>query len=227
MGGEKIKAFSLEAGGQMHQDKSYNEWLGIHNRAAKDYINSEWSREVFLGVAKKRKSLFSKAKGNVLDVGCGYGINVPYLINADHITGIDFSPVMIEKARETALSSKVPVELRLGDAEALDFPDNSFDTVISSLSTCSFYDPTKALKEMRRVSKPGGQILLIEHGRSSWEWLGRYQDNTVNQQIEQGGCRWNQEPQELVKEAGLDILQANRALLGVFHTMVVSPAKVS
>lgn len=209
----------------MQQNKSYKEWLGIHNRAARDYINSEWSREVLFGVAKKRKSLFSKATGNVLDVGCGYGINLRYLTQATHITGIDFSPVMIEKARETARSSKVPVEVRLGDAEALDFPDDSFDTVISSLSICSFYDPIKALKEMWRVCKPDGQILLIEHGRSSWQWLGRYQDNTVHQQIEQGGCRWNQEPQDLIKEAGLRILNADRTLLGIFHTMVVSPAK--
>jgi ubiquinone/menaquinone biosynthesis C-methylase UbiE len=211
----------------MQQHKSYNEWLGIHNRAARDYINSEWSREVFLGVAKKRKTLFSKATGNVLDVGCGYGINFPYLSNADHITGIDFSPVMIKKANEMARNSKVPVEVRLGDAEEIDFPDNSFDTVISSLSTCSFYDTMKALKEMQRVCKPDGKILLIEHGRSSWEWVGRYQDSHVHEQIEQGGCRWNQEPQELVKEAGLKILNADRALLGIFHTMVVSPAKGS
>jgi ubiquinone/menaquinone biosynthesis C-methylase UbiE len=209
----------------MQQDKSYKEWLGIHNRAARDYINSEWSREVFFGVAKKRKSLFSKAKGNVLDVGCGYGINFPYLIHADHITGVDFSPVMIEKARETARHTTIPVDVRLGDAEALGFPDNSFDTVISSLSTCSFYEPIKALKEMKRVCKPAGQIFLIEHGRSSWEWLGRYQDRTVHQQIEQGGCRWNQEPQDLIQEAGLLVVSANRTLWGILHTLVISPAK--
>jgi len=209
----------------MRQNKSYNEWLSIHNRAARDYMNSEWSTEVFLGVAKKRKALFSKATGNVRDVGCGYDINFPYLSNADHITGIDFSPVMIKKANEMARKSKVPVEVRLGDAEALDFPDNSFDAVISSLSTCSFYDTPKALKEMQRVCKPDGKILLIEHGRSNWDWLGRYQDQTVHQQIEQGGCRWNQEPQELVKEAGLRILKADQALLGIFHTLIVSPSK--
>lgn len=183
------------------------------------------AREVLFGVAKKRKALFTNAKGNVLDVGCGYGINFPYLIHAEQITGIDFSPVMIEKARETARSSKVPTKVQLGDAEALDFADNSFDTVISSLSTCSFYDSIKALQEMQRVCKPEGQILLIEHGCSSWEWLGRYQDNTVHQQIEQGGCRWNQEPQELIKKAGLNILSADRTFLGVFHTMIVSPTK--
>ncbi len=206
-------------------NKSYDEWLRIHNRAAQAYINSEWSREVIFGVGKKRKELFAGATGKVLDVGCGYGINIPYLPNATQITGVDFSPVMLAKAREMARRSKVPVDLRQEDAETLGFPDSSFDTVISSLSTCSFFDPITALQEMGRVCKPDGRILLIEHGRSSWDWLGRYQDRHVQEQIEQGGCRWNQEPQELVKEAGLDILSAERALFGVFHTMTASPAK--
>ena len=209
------------------QNKSHDEWLRIHNCAASVYINSEWSREVLFGVGKKRKALFARATGNVLDVGCGYGINIPYLVNAAQITGVDFSPVMLEKAREIARGSKVPVDLRQEDAEALDFPDNSFDTVVSSLSTCSFFNPIAALQEMQRVCKPNGRILLIEHGRSTWNWLGRYQDRHLNEQIEQGGCRWNQEPQELVKEAGLNILSAERTLFGVFHTMTVSPAKIS
>ena len=216
----------LLAGDQtMQNNLSRNDWLNIHNRAARDYINSEWSREVLLGVARHRKKLFANATGDVLDVGCGYGMNFPYLTNADSIIGVDFSSVMLNKARETMQGSAIKVDLREGDAEALEFPDNSFDTVISTLSTCSFYNPITALKEIRRVCKPDGKILLLEHGRSTWEWVGRYQDNHVHQQIEQGGCRWNQEPQELVKEAGLRILHVQRTLPGIFHTMVVSPAK--
>lgn len=209
----------------MQNDKSRNDWLRIHNRVARDYINSEWSREVLLGVAKQRKKLFAQATGDVLDVGCGYGMNFPYLTNARSITGVDFSSVMLNKAREVIRGTAIKVDLYEGDAEALEFPNNSFDTVISTLSTCSFYSPIKALQEIRRVCKPDGKILLIEHGRSTWKWIGRYQDNHVHQQIEQGGCRWNQEPQELVKEAGLNIVHAERTLLGIFHTMVVSPAK--
>ena len=208
------------------ENYSRNDWLKVHNRAARDYINTEWSREVLFGVAKKRKQLFAQAAGQVLDVGCGYGMNFPYLINATHITGIDFSPVMLEKARSAVLDSGIKADLFEGDAEALKFPDDSFDTVISTLSTCSFFDPVKALKEIRRVCKPDGRILLIEHGRSNWEWLGKYQDKHLHQQIEMGGCRWNQEPQELVKDAGIQITHANRFLFGVFHTITASPAKI-
>jgi ubiquinone/menaquinone biosynthesis C-methylase UbiE len=211
----------------MQNNMTRNDWLKIHNRAARDYINSEWSREVLLGVAKQRKKLFAQATGDVFDVGCGYGMNFPYLTNADSITGIDFNIVMLDKARETMRGTAITVDLREGDAEALEFADDSFDTVISTLSICSFYNPITALKEIRRVCKPNGKILLIEHGRSTWKWVGRYQDNHVHQQIEQGGCRWNQEPQELVNEAGLKILQADRTLLGIFHMMIASPAKAN
>lgn len=211
----------------MQNNMTRNEWLKIHNQAARNYINSEWPREVLLGVAKQRRKLFAQASGDVLDVGCGYGMNFPYLGHVKSITGIDFSSVMLNKAREVMQGASIKVDLREGDAEALEFPDNSFDTLISTLSTCSFFNPITALQEIRRVCKPNGKILLIEHGRSTWGWVGRYQDNHVHEQIEQGGCRWNQEPQELVKEAGLKILQAERTLLGIFHTLIVSPAKVN
>ncbi len=210
----------------MNNGNSRSDWLKIHNRAARDYINSEWSREVIFGVGKMRKDLFVQAYGDVLDVGCGYGMNFPYLTRANSIIGVDFSPVMLNRARETLHETGIRVDLREGDAEALQFPDNTFDTVISALSTCSFFDPIKALHEMERVCKSDGRILLIEHGRSSWKWLGRYQDNHVNEQIELGGCRWNQEPQQLVKEAGLKILHADRRLAGIFHTMVLSPREI-
>jgi ubiquinone/menaquinone biosynthesis C-methylase UbiE len=210
----------------MAGEYSRNDWLRVHNRAARTYINTEWSREVLFGVAARRRTLFSQARGRVLDVGCGYGINFSYLTNATEIMGIDFSPVMLAQGRERMGASKIPVDLREGDAEALDFPDDSFDTVISSLSTCSFFNPITALQEIRRVCKPHGQVLLIEHGRSTWGWIAAYQDRHLYEQMEQGGCRWNQEPQELVQQAGLQILSAKRDMFGIFHTMRVSPAKV-
>src|SRR6266542_2914514 len=125
----------------MQSNITRNDWLKIHNRAARDYINSEWSREVLLGVAKERKALFAQASGDVVDVGCGYAMNFPYLTHAKSITGIDFSPVMLDKARETMRRASIIVDLREGGAAALQLADSSFDTVISTLSTCSFFNP--------------------------------------------------------------------------------------
>jgi ubiquinone/menaquinone biosynthesis C-methylase UbiE len=204
---------------------SRDEWLEIHNRAAQEYTNSAWFRETILGTARLRKRAFATARGTILDVACGDGENFAVLPTAGPIVGVDFSPVMVEKARERARRLGRPIDLHQMDAEALQFPDAHFDTVVSALATCSFLDPIAALREMRRVCRPGGQILLLEHGRSQWAWLGRYQDRTAAQMIERGGCRWNQEPQELIRAAGLRIVTARRSHLGVFHIIHAVPAQ--
>lgn len=203
----------------MHRHFDHAEWLAIHEKAAPDYRAGEWARESFFGVGRMRRELFARAEGRVLDVGAGYGMNLAYLPGATHVTALDFSPSMLAMARQHAARLGVRADLVQGDAERLDFPDASFDTVISALSTCSFFNPVEALREMKRVVRPGGRVLLLEHGRSDWPWLGRYMDRQTISQIENGGCRWNQEPHELVKQAGLRILGARRRFAGVFHSI--------
>ena len=203
---------------------SRDEWLGIHNRAAQEYANSAWFRETVVGTGRLRKRAFATARGAILAVACGDGENFAVLPADSPIVGVDFSSVMLEKARERARRLGRPIELHEMDAEALRFPNAHFDTVVSALATCSFLDPIAALHEMQRVCRPDGQILLLEHGRSQWAWLGRYQDRTAAQMIERGGCRWNQEPQELIRAAGLRIVTARRSHLGVFHSIHAVPA---
>jgi ubiquinone/menaquinone biosynthesis C-methylase UbiE len=107
------------------------------------------------------------------------------------------------------------------DAENLEFADGVFDTVTSSLSTCTFLDPVRALSEMKRVTRPGGLILLLEHGHSSLGWLAKLQDRNVLQHYQQNaGCRWNQDPLRLVEEAGLKVVESRRFGLGMFHAIV-------
>jgi ubiquinone/menaquinone biosynthesis C-methylase UbiE len=209
----------------VHREFSREEWLSIHNRSAGDYQRGEWVRESLLGVGKYRGRMFSKARGKVLDVACGYGLNFGYLPHNIQLTAIEFSPVMLAMGKHHADQLGLSVNIREGDAENLDFADNSFDTVISALSTCSFTDPLAAQREMRRVCKPDGKVLLVEHGRSQNELLGWYQDRNAAQMVEQSGCRWNQQPHELVKEAGLEILSNKRSLLGVFHSIQAIPGK--
>jgi ubiquinone/menaquinone biosynthesis C-methylase UbiE len=107
------------------------------------------------------------------------------------------------------------------DAQRLEFDDGSFDTVTSALSTCTFPDPLQALQEMKRVCRTDGLILLLEHGHSSMRWLANYQDRHVLQHYQQNaGCRWNQDPLDLVRAAGLKILNNKRFGLGMFHAIV-------
>jgi ubiquinone/menaquinone biosynthesis C-methylase UbiE len=104
--------------------------------------------------------------GDVLEVGVGTGRNLPYFSPDIRLTGIDISPAMIELARRRADEPRRGVELRVGDAEALAFPDGSFDTVVFCLTLCSVPDDRRAMAEARRVLRPAGRVALFEHVRS-------------------------------------------------------------
>jgi ubiquinone/menaquinone biosynthesis C-methylase UbiE len=196
-------------------------------RAGK-YERQMWFEQTILGVARLRKQIMSQARGDILDVACGTGLNFPFFSASSRITAIDLSPHMLEIARQKAAQLKLDVRTKVMDAQNLEFPDENFDTVVSSLSTCTFSDPIRALQEMGRVCVPfpAGQILLLEHGRSTWGRLANYQDQHASAHYQtNAGCRWNQEPLELVRAAGLWVLRSKRSRLGIFHSIVAVPNK--
>lgn len=170
-----------------------------------------------------RRALFGKADGRVLDVACGLGMNLQYLPKRVEYVGIDISPDMLEKAEAKYDRLKRGDTLREMDAQNLAFPDDSFDTVISSLSTCTFPDPVTALREMQRVCKPDGKILLLEHGRSDNRAIARFQDWRADAHYENEGCRWNQDPVELVSQAELSVRDSTASLLGIITTIEAQP----
>ncbi len=115
-----------------------------------------------------RKKLWEKVEGyHILEVGVGTGKNFDYYPADARITAIDFSPEMLKQAAHKKDRKNTSVELNLMDVQSLDFADNSFDTVIGSFVFCSVPLPLKGLKELHRVCKPGGQVLLLEHVLSS------------------------------------------------------------
>ena len=176
-----------------------------------------------LGVSRLRRRLLRRASGQVLEVAVGTGKNLRYYPPGCRIIAVDISGEMLNVARKRAAQLSMSVSFLLTDAEALPFPDKSFDTVVSSLTTCTFPNPVAALKEMARVCRPGGRILLLEHGRSDHDWLGRLQDRTADWNAKQLGCHWNGEPSELVREASLNVLEAQRVFFGIFHEIEARP----
>ncbi|WNB75864.1 class I SAM-dependent methyltransferase [Methylomonas koyamae] len=115
-----------------------------------------------------RKKLWSQANGgHILEVGVGTGKNFAFYPDGARITGIDFSPKMLEQAQRKRQRKQIAVDLAQMDVQALDYADNSFDTVIASFVFCSVPKPRRGLKELYRVCKPGGQVLLLEHVLSS------------------------------------------------------------
>jgi len=176
-----------------------------------------------LGVGNLRRKLFPRASGNVLEVAVGTGTNLRYYPPSCRITAVDLSREMLKVACERAAKLSMRARFVLVDGEALPFHNQSFDTVVSSLSTCTFPNPVPALKEMARVCRRDGRVLLLEHGRSDREWLGRWQDRHADKFASRLGCHWNREPLELVRDAGLHIITVRRNFFGVFHEIQAAP----
>jgi ubiquinone/menaquinone biosynthesis C-methylase UbiE len=115
-------------------------------------------------VLKWRSLLWSSVRGNrVLEIGVGTGKNIAYYPPGIEITAIDLSPRMLEHARQRAVEVNTSVHLMTADAQALPFPDASFDAVVATFVFCSVPDPVLGLCEAQRVLKPSGQLLLLEH----------------------------------------------------------------
>ena len=202
-----------------------NKLQSAYDEIADQYDKKIWFDQYILGVARLRKQLMSKASGKILDVACGTGLNIPLFPSGSDITAIDLSSKMLEIARQRATKLNLNLNLAIMDAEHLEFPDGYFDTVVSALSTCTFPNPVKALQEIKRVCRPDGLILLLEHGHSNLPWLARFQDRNEYQHYQDhAGCRWNQDSLDLVQSAGIKVFKSKRNILGMFHSIEATPA---
>lgn len=115
-----------------------------------------------------RKKLWTQVTGqHILEVGVGTGKNFKFYPADGYVTAIDFSPGMLAQAQKKRDRAQLTVNLALMDVESIDYADNSFDTVVASFVFCSVPHPRKGLKELYRILKPGGQLLLLEHVLSS------------------------------------------------------------
>lgn len=175
------------------------------------------------GAEEHHRRLAADAKGEVLEIGAGTGRNLAEYQAADRVVALEPEPDMRARTERRAKRAKVPVEVVDGDAMALPFPDDSFDTVVASLVLCTIPDPGRALGEAHRVLRPGGTLRFYEHVRSDdpklsarqdrwcrpWRWFGR-------------GCHPNRRSVELIEDAGFRVQEAEEYdLSGV--PSIVSP----
>jgi ubiquinone/menaquinone biosynthesis C-methylase UbiE len=195
-----------------------------YDRAARWY---DWLEGVLdlLGLRSLRRQLMRPASGKVLEVAVGTGKNLAYYQRDCRIIALDLSIEMMKVARKRASSRPCPVFFLVADAEALPFADRRFDSVVSSLSTCTFPNPVASLKEMARVCRTEGKILLLEHGRSDREGISRWQDRHADQFVRPLGCHWNREPLELAGKAGLKPIRSRRSFFGIFHRIEAEPTE--
>lgn len=169
------------------------------------------------GVKEIRKHLIAKATGAVLEIGSGTGLNFPYYQNANKVDALEPSSNMRNKSYKRAISAKNPITVLEGSAEKLSYPDNTFDTVVGTLVFCTIPNPELALKEIRRVCKPDGHILLFEHVRLHHAVLGRMQDGlTPIWKRLCDGCHLNRDTLGLVKREGCKVIRMQRFYKNIF-----------
>jgi ubiquinone/menaquinone biosynthesis C-methylase UbiE len=155
-----------------------------------------------------RQITLQTASGVVLEIGAGGGQNFPFY-NTRQVTrveAIEPDASMREHAHQQLPTASVPIHLQDAPVEQLPFPDHSFDTVVATLVFCSVQDPQQGLREIRRVLKPGGQLLLLEHVRSANHVIGWLQGLLVPLTTRcLGNCHWNRDTQASVLQAGFQI----------------------
>ncbi len=124
----------------------------------------DWFSRKYAVLTRQRKlDLFRGIQGNILEIGAGTGVNFEFIPAGVHWTGVDPNPRGLRYIREAAQRTGHEFEFRSGSAGALPFPEASFDSVACTLTLCSVKDPARVLEEVRRVLRPGGQLLFMEH----------------------------------------------------------------
>ncbi|MBJ7602270.1 MAG: class I SAM-dependent methyltransferase [Candidatus Dormibacteraeota bacterium] len=162
-----------------------------------------------------REWVCAQAEGRVLEIAVGTGRNLPFYPPNVCVIGIEFSPAMLEIGRRRGAELGIEVDLREGDAQALDFHDESFDTVVITLALCSIPDDRKTVVEAWRVLRPGGRLLLLEHVRSpllAVRWLQRIVDFFT---VRFEGDHLLREPLEQLRVAGFVVDRLQRSKLGI------------
>ncbi|MFO7933961.1 MAG: class I SAM-dependent methyltransferase [Bacteroidales bacterium] len=172
-----------------------------YNRIARIYDVLDYPMEK--GFSRWRRELLSEAEGDVLEIGIGTGKNIAYYPENVNLTGIDFSEKMIEIARRKA-KDRDHVRLMVMDAENLDFDGDAFDTVVTFCVFCSVPDPVRGMKEMKRVCRKDGKILMLEHVRSNKKVIGRMMDILNPVPLNIYGANINRRTYQNLLKAGFD-----------------------
>lgn len=169
------------------------------------------------------RNQFENTDGRVLDVACGMRTSDQHIPETIELVESDICPEMLAKVRERRDQSNPNGEIQQMDAQALTFPDGSFDAVISTHSTCTFPDPAAALEETESVCRPTVQVLLVELGRSSVGSIARFQEWRADVDDNKMGCRSTRAPVEHGLKAGLPIPKTESRMFGILTTIEAQP----
>ncbi len=194
--------------------------LGQQLRAAVyDLVNARFERAH--GAALRRRQL-ARARGRVLEIGAGTGANLPHYPDAiEALTVSEPNEAMLRRARRRQRDVSRPATLLAASADRLPFADGSFDTVVCTIVLCTVPDQAAALREVRRVLRPGGQLLFAEHVRSDDPRGARWQDRLERPwRAIADGCHPNRDTGAALRRAGFEIEIAERGRLPMVPPLV-------
>lgn len=172
-----------------------------------------------------RRKIFQFVRGKTLEVAVGAGMNFAFYPKDIEYTGVDFSSKMIDEAKEAAKIYGIKADFILSDVESLDFPENTFDTIVSAGSLCGYDNPVHVLNLFNRWCKEDGQILLMEHGLFSVPALAWIQKKLDPLTVKAIGCHQNRDILDIVKQSNLIIKKVERAVLGYLYLIWAKPQK--
>ena len=195
------------------------------------------------GILEMRREMIARARGRVLEVAGGTGRNLAFYGNAvSELLITDYSEKMLQVAACKVAEQRAKrggeaggsgdgglsrVTLAVTDASSLALPSAAYDTIVDTFGLCSFEAPERALEEMARCCKPGGEILLLEHGVSSWSLLAWWQQHRLNRHVVRWGCYWNRDILQMVRDSGLKVLEVQRRHLGTTYMVRCTPSAPS
>jgi ubiquinone/menaquinone biosynthesis C-methylase UbiE len=173
-------------------------------------------------LGEQRRALVSRLEGTVLEVGAGTGLNLPHYERASRVVAVEPDLGMAGRLRKRAPQAAVPVEVVAASAESLPYEDETFDTTVITFVLCSVDDPQAALAEVRRVLKPGGRLVVLEHVRGEGR-LARWQDRlTPLHRRLAGDCHLNRETRNELAAAGFDVTDVQSVRIPGSHPLVRS-----
>jgi ubiquinone/menaquinone biosynthesis C-methylase UbiE len=191
----------------------------IQDRTAPRYDRQiAWfERALFAG---GREWACARATGDVLEIAVGTGRNFGHYPQGTRVTGIELSDEMLEIARGRAASLDFAIDLRHGDAQALEFEDESFDTVLITLALCTIPDDRASVREARRVLRPGGRLVLVEHVRSPAMPVRALQRLLDRPSVRFAGDHLVRDPLDYLGAEGFEVESAERLKWGIVERVL-------
>ncbi|MDI6102691.1 methyltransferase domain-containing protein [Actinoplanes sp. NEAU-A12] len=191
----------------------------VRSREVWDRLAGRYDRDIRFLEAKLftggREWVCSRAAGDVLEVAVGTGRNLDFYPGDVRLTGLELSPAMLAVARRRAAGLGRPIALHEGDAQALPYRDASFDTVVCVLSLCAITDAGVALAEMRRVLRPGGRLLLLDHVAGTRAAVRAVQWLAERVTLPLQGEHLTRRTLPMVRAAGFDVVEQERLKAGI------------